>query len=137
MRLRILVLALPFWCSGCAALFHGSTQTIAISTDPAGAQCTVWRSGQKVAAVSAPGTVTVDKMDRVLTLICSKPTYDDASLQLLPHGDSAAVADLLLAPLALLVDGVSGAWHFYQSQVTLSLTPQSRPHRVMAVPQHF
>jgi hypothetical protein len=62
--------AIGFSVSACAAIFSGTSQEIAVNTNPAGASCKFLRQGTSVAEVgSTPGKTTVQKTKYDLDIV--------------------------------------------------------------------
>jgi len=73
--------------AGCATVTRGATQTIAIDTDPAGADCTFAQNGKEVATLTAtPGSVVVDRRQAPLDVSCRLPGYREEQRQLPSNG---------------------------------------------------
>jgi hypothetical protein len=72
--------------AGCATITEGTGQSVAVSTAPSGATCSVIREGQAVGQVAAtPGSIRIDKSKNDLTVTCSKPGYQTASISQSPE----------------------------------------------------
>jgi hypothetical protein len=69
-QLPVLVLVLAFMLSGCGAIFHGSNQTIAVSTDPPDAQMKIGGNTLK-----SPASVTL-RRDADYIITAEKDGYD-------------------------------------------------------------
>jgi hypothetical protein len=53
---------MPLLLSGRATLFEGTSQSVSISTDPAGTDCTVDRHGTRIGQVNpTSGSIHIDK----------------------------------------------------------------------------
>lgn len=121
--------ALGFAVSGCATVFEGTTQEIAVNTNPPGALCVFLRQGLEVGRVgNTPGTANIRKSKYDIMISCSKPGYQTATY--LNHSGTTATiaanvaADLILtAGLSSIVDSAVGADNKYDSAVNLSLAP--------------
>lgn len=118
--------------SGCATLLEGTSQEILVSTNPAGAVCTLEREGQSIATVSAtPGAALVQRRKHDITVRCKKDGFQEAVYINNSGLASGAVAgnvaaDLLLtAGLSSIVDSASGADNQYESTVNITMIPLS------------
>jgi hypothetical protein len=116
--------------SGCATLLEGTSQEILISTNPAGATCTLEREGQVIATVTAtPGAALVKRRKHDITVRCKKDGFQDATYINDSGLASGAVAgnvaaDLLLTGgLSSIVDSASGADNQYESAVNITMIP--------------
>jgi hypothetical protein len=115
---------------GCASIFEGTSQQIAVKTTPPGARCTFWRNGGLVADIpSTPGTVTIQKTKVDLFIVCDKPGYASASYVNRSGLAMATYANVLTFGLAWAVDSSRGADNKYEGEIELSLAPGG-----MAVP---
>lgn len=125
--------------SGCATLLEGTSQEILISTNPAGASCTLEREGQVIATVNTtPGAALVKRRKQDITVRCKKEGFEDAVYVNDSGLASGAVAgnvaaDLILtAGLSSIVDSASGADNQYESTVNITMIPLAT--RMMAPP---
>jgi len=60
--MALALMAAALHLAGCATMLEGTGQSVAITTDPAGAQCSIDRAGQRVGQVtSTPGSIRLDK----------------------------------------------------------------------------
>ena len=112
--------------SGCASIFEGTTQQISVTTTPAGARCTFWRSGTLISDIAqTPGSVTIRKTKDDLTIVCDKRGYGTATY--INHSGLAmsTFANILTAGLAWAVDSTRGADNKYEGAVSLALPPAS------------
>jgi uncharacterized protein YceK len=117
---------------GCATLLEGTSQEILISTNPAGAACTLEREGQTIASVPVtPGAALVQRRKHDITIKCKKDGFEDAVFINNSGLASGAVAgnvaaDLLLtAGLSSIVDSASGADNQYESTVNITMIPRA------------
>lgn len=113
--------------SGCATVFDGVTQKITVNTNPPGADCALSRNSATVGHIAAtPGSVTIEKTKDDITIICSKPGYQQATY--LNHSGVAGatygnIVGGLLGAAAWGVDSSMGADNKYDSPVNLTLVP--------------
>lgn len=124
----VTAVALP----GCATLLEGTSQEILVSTNPAGATCTLEREGQTIATVPAtPGAALVQRRKHDITIKCKKTGFEEAvyiNNSGLASGSVAGnvAADLLLtAGLSSIVDSASGADNQYESTVNITMIPSA------------
>ena len=118
--------------TGCATLLEGTSQEILVSTNPAGATCTLEREGQTIATVAAtPGAALVQRRKYDITVRCKKDGFQEATFINNSGLASGAVAgnvaaDLLLtAGLSSIVDSASGADNQYDSTVNITMIPNA------------
>jgi hypothetical protein len=110
--------------TGCASIFEGTSQQIAVRTAPSGARCTFWRNGGLVADIpSTPGTVTVQKTKVDLFVVCDKPGFASATYVNRSGLAVATYANVLTLGLAWAVDSSRGADNKYEGEIELSLAP--------------
>ncbi len=126
------VLGAGLLLSGCATLLEGTSQEILVSTNPAGATCTLEREGQTIATVATtPGAALVQRRKYDITVRCKKDGFLEATYINNSGLASGAVAgnvaaDLLLtAGLSSIVDSASGADNQYDSAVNITMIPMS------------
>jgi hypothetical protein len=116
--------------SGCAAIFDGTTQQIAVNTTPSDAQCKFMRNGGVIADISStPSAVTIQKTKHNISIVCSKPGYEDATFINKSGVAGATFANILggviTGGVAWAIDSGSGADNKYESQVNMSLVPSA------------
>ena len=131
MRARISAYLALATLGGCATLAQGDTQTVAIDTFPAEAQCRLTREGQALATIATPGRVTVDKRKQSIDVVCTKPGYQDARGVLEAKFAQATAGNAFLAipfiPLAVIGaagDVATGAIHKYDNEILIALDPK-------------
>lgn len=128
-----IVMALSFGLASCATLFEGTSQEIVISTDPAGANCSLMRSGLTIGTVqSTPGSVVVKKTKEDITIKCSRQGYEDVALVNKSGMAGASFANVLgyaVLPVTVLVDSASGADNKYETEVSIKMVakPETAP----------
>ena len=115
--------------SACASLVgEGSSQNIAIMTNPSGATCTLTRHGDTIGKVETPGNILVKRRKYDINIKCAKPGYQDgeylnkSGLSSMVAGNVAA--DLILtAGISSIVDSANGADNEYTSPMVIGLNP--------------
>lgn len=112
---------------GCATIIAGTTQEIAINTDPGGAACTLKREdGVVVQTGQTPTKVKVDRSKYNLDATCTLAGHAPSS-RLIPssiHGTT--VGNILVGGLiGVAVDAASGANNQYPEMVEIALIPAS------------
>ena len=129
MRLAFCVL-LGLSMTGCATIVTGTSQPVAIESEPPGAACLVSQGGYQIGAVpSTPGYVSVPKSSESLNVSCSKPGYRTAQ-QSVPFGlqgwlfGNAVIGGLV----GVVVDFSTGAAYKYApgTMLALSADPNAR-----------
>jgi uncharacterized protein YceK len=111
--------------SGCASIMSGTSQGVAVDTDPPGATCSVARSGEQLAAVSAtPGQVTVSKGFRALDIDCNKDGHLPSKAELSTSFQPWTLGNVLLGGvIGLVIDAATGAMVEYPKSTTVLLVP--------------
>jgi hypothetical protein len=119
--------------SGCATIVNGSTQPVAVSTNPPGANCDVSRMGSHIGSVPlTPGSVTIDKSKNDLSVTCTKDGFVTANtLQPASFGGATFGNILLGGFIGAAVDAASGANYTYHD-VNMALSPD--PAFMLATP---
>jgi hypothetical protein len=121
---RAIIVGCSVLLGGCASIFEGTTQQIAVNTTPAGARCTFWKNGSLVGDVgSTPGTLSIRKSRDDLFIVCDKPGYTSATFVNKSGLAMATFANILTAGLAWAVDSSRGADNKYQGEVNMALVP--------------
>jgi hypothetical protein len=121
----LLSLLLP----GCATLFEGTSQSVSISTDPAGSDCTIDRKGSRMGQVNpTPGSIHVDKSKDDLSVLCKHLGYQRATVTQSPMFRATTFGNIIAGGLVgVIVDAASGANFAYPTEVRLTLAPDPTP----------
>lgn len=111
----------------CATITTGTSQSIAVMTEPPGASCTLSRDGSVIAVVNpTPGTVTVSKSTRDIAVNCTRPGHLPGVASHTAQFQGMTVGNVLLGGLiGFGIDAASGALSYYPSSLTLSLPPET------------
>lgn len=129
--LRILASASLIALGGCATVIKGTTQDIAVETNPPGASCTVSRNGAQIAILSAtPGKVQVSRDKSPLMVSCTKaPEAATPVNQTVESKFNGATFGNILAGgvIGVVVDASTGANYTYPEQVMVSLATEPAP----------
>lgn len=122
---RPLLLALALLLGGCATLATSSSQTVTLTTEPAGAACTFKREGKVVGIVNpTPGSLTVSKSHSALDVACVKEGYVDAAGTVGSKFQAMTFGNILFGGIiGIAVDAASGATAEYEPTITIRLTP--------------
>jgi hypothetical protein len=115
--------------SGCATLTTSSSQTVTLTTDPAGAACTFKRDGKVVGIVNpTPGSLMVSKSHTAIDVSCIKDGYVDAAGTVGSKFQAMTFGNILFGGIiGIAVDAASGATAEYEPQITIRLTPSEFP----------
>lgn len=118
--------ALVLLSSGCATLTKGTSQTVTVNTDPAGAICTLTRDSKPLAVINpTPGSIPVEKGMGNIAVICKRQSYQDAAGTLASQFQAMTFGNILFGGLiGVAVDAASGAMHEYPAMVTITLIPE-------------
>lgn len=110
---------------GCATIMEGTGQSVQVSTSPSGAACQVSREGAHLGDIaSTPGSIRVDKSKNDLTVTCSKPGYQMASVTRSPGFQGTTFGNIILGGgVGAIVDASTGANYEYPGQINLDLAP--------------
>jgi hypothetical protein len=121
---RLLTLVLPM-LAGCASISHGTTQQIAVTTEPPGATCTLSRQGLSIATVAqTPGIALIQRDKRDILASCSKPGYQTAIRTLHSGVADSSFGNILVGGLiGVAIDSANGADNEYPASVVIPLTP--------------
>lgn len=120
---RFAALALVALLPACATVVEGTSDTVTLSTSPAGATCTVDRNGERVAAVATtPGSVRIGKSRHDLNVTCTKEGYQPATVAASSKFTGATFGNVIAGGVVgVVVDAASGANNRYPSEVRLDL----------------
>ena len=132
--LLLLAATLP----ACATITTGTTQAFSVSTEPAGAICTLNRDGSTVGVVNpTPGTVQLGRSTRELTVSCDRPGHARGITTVSAQFQPMTMGNILFGGLiGVAVDASSGAMSRYPDNVALSLVstaPAGPPPEVLAL----
>ena len=115
-------LAAGLAAAGCATIAKGTTQAVAISTP--GAPCTLTSAvvGSKV--VSTPATITLDKSQENINLVCKKQCFQDGVGVIPSHTESMTAGNVLVGGvIGFGVVAVSGAMNKYNDNNQFTMVP--------------
>ncbi|WP_428390726.1 hypothetical protein [Lichenicoccus sp.] len=124
-----MLLSLAGMLPGCATIVNGSNQNLTVSTNPAGAQCTVSRAGRVLGMVNpTPGSVRIDKSKNDLSVTCKKDGFRVATISQTPSFGGMTFGNILAGgAVGFIVDAASGANYTYPSEVRLDMEPVAKP----------
>ena len=120
---RAAPLLLAFCLPACATIVNGSSQTVTVTTTPPAATCTLDRMGARLGAIAqTPGSVRLDKSKNDLSVVCSKPGYQTATVTHSPSFGGATFGNILAGGvIGVVVDAASGANYEYPADIRLNL----------------
>ncbi len=125
--MRLILLAGLAVLSGCASILEGSAQSIAINTNPAGADCMVSRAGEVIARVSpTPGTAAIKKTKYDIDIECQKFGYEPVQFTSKSDFATPFFGNILLGgPIGMGIDLASGAYNKYDAVVDVDFSTRS------------
>ncbi len=122
-----LAAAIAVAATGCATITKGTTQAIAVNTPGAvGAQCTLNSSAIGTKVVTTPATITLDKSQESITVLCKKECFQDGGTVIASNTESMAAGNLIAGGVVGLgVDAISGAMNKYNADNQVAMVPIS------------
>ena len=125
----LVVIGCGFLLSGCATIFEGTSQSVAISTDPAGANCTIDRHGSRIGQVNpTPGSIHLDKSKDDLAVLCNLAGYQAATVTSSPKFQGTTFGNIIAGGVVgVIVDAADGANYAYPDDVRVTLAPAVAP----------
>jgi S1-C subfamily serine protease len=119
----VVILAAAISLTGCATIIEGTGQSVTISTDPAGAACTVDRGGTRVGQVNpTPGSLRLDKSKDDLQIACIKEGFQASTVSRSSRFVGTTFGNIIIGGLVgVVVDAASGANFTYPSEIKVSL----------------
>jgi hypothetical protein len=107
---------------GCGTIISGSSQQIGVRANPPGAKIEVVQTGQ-----SSPSGILILQRDKDYVLRVAAPGYEMTSVALTRSiRGGVLVADILLFPIGIIVDAVTGGWYELNPPVVeVALRPQA------------
>lgn len=121
---------------GCATIMHGSSQSLAVFTEPAGASCKLERDGIMIGSIApTPGTVRIDKSKNDILVTCTREGFETTAIRHVSEFGGATIANALVGGLiGVAVDAASGANFPYPPEARLILQPPGAPPVVQPTP---
>lgn len=117
--------SLTLLLGGCASIIDGSSQEIAVNSNPAAADCALVREGAVIGRVNpTPGATVVKKTKHDIAVKCSKAGYQDATY--LDHSgiEGSTWGNIVLGGgIGWAIDSASGSDNAYESPVNITLVP--------------
>ena len=123
----VVVVAFGALSTGCATITGGTSQTIAVTTNPDGADCQFTRDGKLVGRINpTPGVMPVSKATGNIGVSCTKDGYVPTVGSVSSEFQAATLGNILLGGIiGVAVDAASGAMNKYPEQVSFTLIPVS------------
>jgi hypothetical protein len=125
--------------SGCATIVEGTSQNVAVVTEPAGATCTMDRQAKLVATIDrTPGAAHLDKSSNDLLITCNKDGFKPVTVTDSAHLVGTTLGNVVAGGLVgFVVDAASGADNAYQPEVHLGLDPATQAATAGAASQQI
>lgn len=121
---KILIAGACLLVPGCASVIDGTSQQIALESNPPGAQCLLNRNGVVIGNITTPGAVLVKKTKHDIEVSCTKDGYQTSTSRLKSEIQGATWGNIILGGgIGWAIDSASGADNKYQDHVTVTLSP--------------
>ena len=138
----VAIALLAFTVSGCASILEGRSQEIAVSTDPPGAECGLYREeGVRIATVErTPGSALVRKTKHDIWIVCAKPGYQQAVyFNRSGGGWTNVVSGIFTLGISTAIDSSTGSDNKYESPSNVVMVPNAggTAEGPAALPQTF
>lgn len=120
--LKLVCLGLAVTSLGaCASITKGTDHTMAVNSNPQGADCTLTRAGVQIARVNpTPGQVSIDKSKDDIVVDCVLAGHNPAKHVAASEAEVMTAGNLIFGGLVgLAIDAGSGAINKYPSNVTV------------------
>lgn len=128
MRLaKIATLFALLFLPACATVVEGTTDTVTLVTEPAGARCAVAREGVELGQVSpTPGPLSLSKSRNPLTVSCDKTGHLTTARTVESEFTGTTFGNILLGGvIGAVADAASGANNRYPQTISLTLVPET------------
>ena len=114
--------------SACSTIIEGRSQQIMVNTNPSGADCNIFRNGDKISSIiGTPGSAYLEKTKYDIRIECDKPGYQTATY--LNHSGTAGATWGNIVAGGLVgwgVDSATGSDNKYETPVNITLVPESK-----------
>jgi len=125
----------------CSTIIEGRSQQILLNSNPAGADCGLYRQNLRIGMVqNTPGVVLVEKTKHDIWVVCVKPGYQMASYYNKSGAAGATFGNIILGGgIGWAIDSASGADNKYDSTVNMTLLPNApgQPDGPVTLPPSF
>jgi hypothetical protein len=124
MRTILIVASMSLLTGACASVINGTSQEIALASNPSGANCELTRNNGLLSNIVTPQTVTLKKTKYDIKVSCSKQGYQTSTAVLTSKIEDATWGNIILGGgIGWAVDSASGADNKYDKQLTVTLLP--------------
>ena len=133
---RIAALTFTVLLPACATVVEGTSDNVTLSTNPAGATCTVDRNGERVGVVATtPGSIRLHKSRHDLVVACTKRGYQPSTVTASSRFTGTTFGNILAGgAVGVVVDAASGANNRYPSEVRVDLVENRKPAKLPPAP---
>lgn len=109
----------------CSSIIEGRSQQILVNTNPAGAECGLYRQNMRIATIqNAPSSALVEKTKHDIWVVCVKQGYQMATHYNHSGAAGATFGNIILGGgIGWAIDSASGADNKYESPVNVTLVP--------------
>lgn len=125
----------------CSSIIEGRSQQILVNTNPAGADCGLYRQNIRIATVqNAPSSALVEKTKHDIWIVCVKQGYQMATHYNHSGAAGATFGNIILGGgIGWAIDSASGADNKYESPVNITLVPNipGQPEGPTTLPPTF
>ena len=121
----VLVLACAAPLGACSSIIEGTSQEIAVNTNPADAECNFIREGRSIGRIPrTPSALTIKKTKHDITIECELAGYQKATYHNKSDAAGATFGNIVLGGgIGWAIDSASGADNKYISPVNITLVP--------------
>lgn len=114
--------------SACSTIVEGRSQQIMVNTNPSGANCNIFRNGDKIGSViDTPGSAYIEKTKYDIKIECTKKNYQLATYMVHSATAGATWGNLVAGgPIGWGVDSATGSDNKYESPVNITLVPEEK-----------
>jgi hypothetical protein len=125
----------------CATIVEGRSQQIVVNTNPAGADCGLYRSGLRIATIqNTPGSTLIEKSKYDIWIACVKQGYQQATYYNHSGVAGATLGNIILGGgVGWIVDSATGSDNKYDSPVNITMVPvqPGQPAGPTTLPSNF
>ena len=109
----------------CSSIIEGTSQEIAVNTNPSDAECNFIREGRSIGRIPrTPSALTIKKTKHDITIECELAGYQKATYHNKSDAAGATFGNIVLGGgIGWAIDSASGADNKYTSPVNITLVP--------------
>jgi len=132
----VVAIAMAFSAAGCASVVSGTSQTLTLDTEPAGADCSLTRKGVVIGRVNpTPGTVLVQRTRDDITVSCARDGYQTGAFINKAGLEATTFGNIILGGLVgVAIDSASGANNKYDAIMRITLVPGTADQTASGMP---